>query len=254
MKPTILVAVGGLLLAGATAAQAQLEGFTANPTTNSADFEARVTELGGSVDKSINFESHPLGTLQPDFYSGIGVTLTANGDVNTVVNGAGPGQTNTSDGPLSSGEGTHPASNYLQDGNEVSSLTISFDTPTAGAGLFTIDYFNPSAYDNPLRIEAFDGPNGTGNSLGYFDSEHYNFQMNNMYFMGVIDPGARIRSVVFYDLSTNTGDSMGLDDIWFVSGVTPTPEKAVPSLGRYAQIGLVLLLLALASLALRRRA
>jgi hypothetical protein len=198
--------------------------------------------------------------LQSDFYTGsAGVTLTATGDVDNVMNGAGPGQSNTSSPPLSPGEGPHAPSNYLNDGTQISSLTISFDAPVFGAGLFTIDHFNPGG-DNPLTLEAFDGPNGTGNSLGIATSVAFNYQPNNLYFMGVTSDSGGIQSVVFTDVSTSTGDVIGLDDIWFATaGDVPPPQPPtvvapipVPATGPAAKIILLLSLLIFGALSLRR--
>lgn len=103
-----------------------------------------------------------------------------------------------------------------------------------------IDYFNPSQAYNPLRISAFDGANGTGNLLGSFDSVAYNFQNNFMYFMGLTSSDNNIRSLKFYDLSTNTGDNTGIDDIVF--GTTSTqviPEPASLSLLGLGLLGLI---------------
>lgn len=80
--------------------------YTANPETNSSDWEAKISQLGGTVNKNIDFEGHALGALQGDFYAVTdGVTLTASGDVDQVVNGAGPNDGNVDSPPLSPGEG-----------------------------------------------------------------------------------------------------------------------------------------------------
>jgi hypothetical protein len=195
-----------------------------SPTGNYSAWSSQIAILGSGV-QTIDFESHPLGALIPGFYPG--VTMTPSGDVNTVTSGAGPGQGNTSSTPLSSGEGAYPASNYLFDGGSPSSLTISFGSPVYGAGLFIIDYFNPAPGDNPLTLEAFTGPNGTGTSLGVVNSVAYNFQNNNMYFMGIVSTLGDIGSVVFTDVTSNTGDTTGIDNIAFSGdGVMPIPEPS----------------------------
>lgn len=94
------------------------------------------------------------------------------GEANSVVLGSGPGQFNTSSGPFSQGEGFHAVSHYLTDGVNPSSLTISFADSVLGVGLFTIDYFNPKG-TNPLTMEAFTGPQGTGTSLGVVTSASF---------------------------------------------------------------------------------
>lgn len=236
-------------------AQAQISDFTQNPTTNSVDFTTKITSLGGSV-TTLDFESHPVGALQGNFYTtSNGVTLTANGDVDLVENGAGPGQSNTSSPPLSVGEGPHAASNYLYDGPNVSSLTISFNAPVWGAGLFTIDHFNPGD-TNPLTIEAFDGPDGTGNSLGVVTSAPFNYQPNNLYFMGITSDAGDIRSIVFTDVNTQTGDTMGLDDILYAPAAPApappapsAPPEPVPTMSVY---GLLLMIIGLGFIGQRR--
>ena len=196
-----------------------------SPTGNRAAWNAAVLGLGGTVNSSINFDSHPVGVLQPGFYSG--VTLTPTGDSDTVVFGTGPGQGNTSSTPLSAGEGTHLASNFLSDGGNASSLMISFSSGVFGFGLHVIDYFNPSG-NNPLTLSVYDGVDGTGNLLGTMSSVAFNFQPNNMYFMGVTNNVANIRSVVFSDVNSVTGDTTGIDDLVYAESTTvPEPTSLV---------------------------
>ena len=204
-------------------------GFASSPNTNSLDWAAAAIAAGGTINTNVNFNTHPVGALVPNFYSGFdGVTLTPVGDVDTVQFGPGPGQSNIFTIPLSTGEGPHAPSNFLFDGGAPSSLTISFATPVLGAGLFVIDYFNPVG-DNPLTIEAFTGANGTGTSLGSFSSAAFNFQANNSYFMGVVSTNGDIGSLVFTDVNSNTGDTTGIDDISFavrdVVGQVPEPAS-----------------------------
>ena len=116
-------------------------------------------------------------------------------------------------------------------------MAISFDQAVFGVGLHVIDYFNPFG-DNPLTIEAFDGPNGTGTSLGLFSSVAFNFQNNNMYFLGVTSSENNIRSLVFTDVNSNTGDTTGIDDILFGVGVTQVPEPGTLALLGIALAGL----------------
>ena len=152
--------------------------------------------------------------------------LLASGDVNTVTSGAGPGQGNTFSGPLSSGEGLHASSQYLLDGGAASSLTINFATAVLGAGLFVIDYFNPTGGNNPLSLSAYTGVNGGGTLLGTFNSVALNFQRNHLYFMGITSSAADIQSVIFRDLSTATGDITGIDNIMIANGSASVPEAA----------------------------
>ena len=166
--------------------------------------------------------------------------MNSTGDSNTVTFGAGPGQGNTTSGPLSSGEGLHAASNYLFDGGNASSFTLLFSTPVYGAGLYVIDYFNPSG-NNPLTVEAFDVANM---SLGLYSSVAANFQRNNLYFMGVTSSAGDIAKLVFTDVNSNTGDTTGIDNVVFATGA----GNNVPEPGALALVGL-----ALAGLALTRR-
>jgi len=209
-----------------------------SPTGNYAAWSSQIVSLGSAV-QTIDFESHPAGTLVPGFYPG--VTLTPSGDVDTVTSGTGPGQGNDTSLPLSTGEGAHPSSNYLLDNGSPSTLPISFDSPVYGAGLFIIDYFNPSLGDNPLTLEAFTGPNGTGTSLGVVNSVAYNFQNNNMFFMGIVSTLGDIGSVVFTDVNSNTGDTTGIDNISYSgAGIARIPEPST-----FALLGAGISLLAL---------
>ena len=230
----VLLPVMAVLFAGASA-QAVIMGFVDNPTGNSVDWTNYVTGLGAVVNDNVDFEAHPLGPLQNDFYLvSDGVSFIPGGAIGNVMYGAGPGQANDTTPPTSNGEGVHPPSNYLQAGQGHSSLVISFDAPNYGAGLFIIDHFNPYG-TNPIVIEAWDGPDATGNLLGSFSSVAYNFQRNKMYFMGIASSEGDIRSVRL-DIAGELSDVVGLDDIRF----------AVPEPGALA-------LLALGGLLLRRR-
>jgi hypothetical protein len=210
-------------------ASAASTGFVSDPYNNSSNWLGSVS--GASV-STIDFENHPLGTLWSNFYPG--VTLSANGDVNTVKYGAGPAQGNTN--YAITGEGYHAASNYLYDDENASSLTISFDQPVLGAGLFVIDHFNPG-YTNWLTIEAFTGANGTGTSLGLYQSVQRNFQRNYKYFMGVTSSEANIRSLVFTDVNSETGDTTGIDDIMFATGDAPPVPEPMTMLGLTMAVG-----------------
>ena len=215
------------LTLGSMSANAALIGFVSNPTSNSVDWATEVASMGGAVNSNVNFDSMSTGVFDGSFYSGTdGVTFLTSGDVNTVAYGAGPGQSNTSTTPTSSGEGLHAPSNYLQDGASASSFTISFDTSVLAVGFDIIDYYNPYG-SNDLTIEAFTGQNALGTSLGSFTSESFNFQKNNEYFMGLLSTDNNIGSLVFSHQSNNMSDVKGLDNIVFAT-VSPTtvPEPA----------------------------
>ena len=216
------VVIASLLLIS-TSASAQVLTYGANgPTGNYAAFLATIGGFG-SGPTTIDFNSHPTGPLNPLFTPG--VTFTAVGDVNTVASGSGPADGNSGSTPLSSGEGLHAASNYLFDGGSASSLTISFANQVSGAGLFIIDYFNPTG-SNPLNFAAWTGANGTGTLLGAFSSVAYNFQNNNLYFMGITSAAGDIGSIVFTDVNSSTGDTTGIDDVTYAVNVQATPEPA----------------------------
>ena len=194
----------------ATGAFAGLTGYVDNPAGNSSDWTNAILGMGGVVNADIDFESHPLGPLDPNHYSGLGATLGQTGGYD-VRFGEGPAQGNHTTEPLHKGEGPHPASNFLFAG-DAGTFTISFDRPVLGIGLFTVDLFNPNGA-NDVSIEAYDGPNGTGNLLGSFSAADFNFQANNgnnMYFMGVTSDQGNLRSLVFVNPG-GAGDDLGID-------------------------------------------
>ena len=222
--------------------RAGVVGYVNNPTTNSSDFATGVAGLGGAINTNVNFDAMPTGTLTSNFYTASdGVTLTASATTNQVLFGAGPGQGNTFSPPLSPGEGPHPASNFLQaisPGGVPNNLTISFNTPVLGVGLFTVDYFGAAGFHNFFSIEAFTGQNGTGASLGSFTSDPFNFQMNNLYFMGLTSSAGDIGSLVFSRASDDTGDVVGIDNIEFATrAAVPEPSSLV--LGLIAGAGML---------------
>jgi hypothetical protein len=244
-----LAGAAAMLLAGGGPAAAQTVGFVANPTTNSSDWATAVGGLGGSINSNVTFDTHPLGGLNGAFYTASdGVTMATTGGTSSVKFGAGPAQLNTSTGPVSPGEGAHAASNYLEfDNTGPSTLTISFSEGVVGAGFFLVDLFNPGSQPagrNAVQIQAFDGVNGTGSSLGLFDAAQFNFQQNGLYFMGVTNSDAAIRSIRLIN-PAGSSDIIGVDNIRFAtrstSGVVPEP------------VSLALMLPGLAALTLLKR-
>jgi hypothetical protein len=163
-----------------------------------------------------------------------------------VTSGAGPGQGNDTSGPLSSGEGLHPASNYVGSGSGTGTFTISFSSPVLAVGLFTVDLFNPAeGSGDRVTIQIYDGPNGTGNSLGTFNAAVYNFQVNHQYFMGAGSPSSNIRSLVVNNPGYG-GDVFGIDNIEFSGGTSAPVPAASPlslliGLAALAATGLLLL-------------
>ncbi|MBU0995864.1 MAG: PEP-CTERM sorting domain-containing protein [Proteobacteria bacterium] len=232
MKKILAVLMMGLLILGvAGMADAALLGYVDSPSTNSTDWATAVTNSGGVINANVNFNSLSTGVLNGNFYQGTdGVTLTASGAFNGVAFGEGPAQGNVYSPILNSGEGLHSASNYLNGGSGEWQLTVSFDSVVSGFGLNTIDYFGASGGQESLTIEAFTGAGGTGTSLGSFSSFNQNYQMNHIYFMGLISDSNDIMSVVFTDFNGGTGDVIGVDDIVFAtsssSSPAPVPEPA----------------------------
>jgi hypothetical protein len=226
MKRCTLVFVSLAMLGSVCSAHGSVSFYVSNPTSNSTDWTIAVLGLGGVVNTNVNFDTHPVGTLNNTFYSvSDGVTISTTGSFNTVQFGAGPGQGNTFSPPLSPGEGLHAVSNYLFASATDSTLTISFDEGVFGAGLFVIDLFNPNSA-NSVSIEAFTGPDGTGTSLGSAVAPAYNFQPNHLLYLGAVSTAGDIGSLRLTDHGTSA-DEIGVDDIRFATGPAGTvPEPA----------------------------
>jgi hypothetical protein len=185
--------------------------FVGNPTSNSADWTNYVRGAGGAVVSHLDFETHPNGPLQNDFYlASDGVTLSQV-EWGTVQTGSGSAEGSNAE-PLSPGEGPLGSATYVTSGGPYQ-MTVSFDEPVMGAGFMFADYFNAQG-DNTNTIEAFSGPDGTGTSLGQFPAVALNFESNNLYFMGLADAANTIGSVVLSGPRLH-GDSVYLDKILF---------------------------------------
>jgi hypothetical protein len=198
--------------------------YVNNLTGNSVDFAAGVSSNGGGAITTLTFDTLTVGPLSPNAYSGLGITMNATNAFSTVTFGTGPGQGNTSTGPVSPGEGPHAASNYLGDGTATGTLTVSFASPVLAAGVFTIDLFNPGGAADTLTLSAYTGANGTGTLLGTGTAVGYNFQMNNLYFMGILSTAGDIGSVVVNQNGSASGDAIGLDNFEFAAaGTVPEP-------------------------------
>jgi hypothetical protein len=229
-----------LILAGSiAAASAGVITYANNPTRNSVDFTTEASSLGYSVASS-NFEGMS-GALNSNVFPGM--ALIGTGSFTTITVGEGPGQGNTYETPLSTGEGSHAAycssvapslaCAYLGDDNTTNgTLTVNFASPVLGAGLFTIDVFNPDLGDDIFSLSAWTGANGTGTLLGTATGVNYNFQPNNMYFLGVISTAGDIGSMVFSQNGAGSGDVIGLDGLEVVGGqpVSSTPEPGTAAL------------------------
>ncbi len=145
-RAPVMIVLAGLMLSAAGPAGAVIQGFVDNETANSIDWADAVDGMGAAIDSNVDFDAHPQGILQDDFYeTSDGVTLSATASIDIVTFGAGPGQSNTSFPPVSPGEGPHAASNFLRGEAQLGSLIISFDQPVLGVGLFVIDLFSPGS-------------------------------------------------------------------------------------------------------------
>jgi len=203
-----------LVLALAGGASAEVIGFIDNPQGNSADWRNKIAELGGTVNDDVNFDAHPTGAIINNFYADLGVIITGTGSISNVVNGEGPGEIGTRN-PRSSGEGRHPASNYVLAKNFPGTFMVTFDQPVIGTGMFLIDLFNPDGI-HPVKLEVFTGPFGTGDFLGSYNAAPFNFQKNFLYFMGVVSTDGDIGSIRITVTGDIFGDDkIGLDDVLF---------------------------------------
>lgn len=214
------------ILALGQQAQAATTAFANNPTGNSVDWSSYVQSHGGAVSTTLDFETHPLGALQSEFYAGQGVHMALAGsnitynavyDYRNDYNGTVYGY-----GPNSSGEGvaTESRAYSAYNPNGPWTLTLSFDQAVMGAGLFVIDLFNGLG-NRRTTLAAYDGLNGGGNLLATATAPDYNYQLYNKLFLGVASDTANIRSVVFTNPAPYAGDGIALDDIRVA---TPVPE------------------------------
>ncbi len=220
-KVFVLFSAFVFIVALGAQAGAVVTGFVDNPEGNSAEWESDVVALGGEVNTNVNFDSHPDGLLQNNFYSTAdGVTLNIMPSTSAVANGQGPGQGNSWATPASPGEGVHLASKYLMVEGGVISLNITFSAPVYGAGLYLIDYFDPWN-QAPLTISAY---TVDGSLLGSYNSVQYNFQTDKLYFMGISSSDGDIGSIVLSADTTATMDLIGIDDIRFAAA-EPAEEE-----------------------------
>lgn len=240
MSRSILFALALATLS--VSARAEVAAFANNPSGNSLDWAAYVLAHGGVDVTTLDFESHPLGALQPEFYAAEGVHMTLGGvgisynavqDYHNDYSGTVYGY-----GPNSAGEG--PASENRNFGaynpNGAWTLTLSFDQAVVGAGLYVIDLFNGLG-NRRTTLSAYDGTDGTGNLLVTATAPDFNFQLYNKLFLGVASDTASIRSVVFTNPYPYYGDGIALDDIRFAAAV-PEPETYALMLAGLGLVGL----------------
>lgn len=212
MRRFLILGIAFLLSASCFAASL---GFVDPNAINSTNWAAAVATQGGTIDNSLNFEAHSLGTVGS-------VTLSATGTY-LFETGAGPDQGNETS--LLPGEGIHPSSRYLRF-NSSGTLTLSFAMNVLGVGLQTVDLFT----DSSVTIAAYDAINASGNLIGsYTRVSGTNLQDNHIFFLGILDTTKSIRSVQF-TFTSGGGDQIGVDNIQFATGGAPVPEPATYAL------------------------
>ncbi len=240
MRSIVALAFGFVLATGV--AQAAVTGFVGNVGGNAADWGNYVAGTGQPVNTGIDFESHPIGTLDGSWYQGShGVTMNIVAPIDSGVADYTSVPTGSTNCPCSSGEGQMPFSRILFYRDQAT-LTVSFAMPVSGFGLYVGDHYDPFGTD-AVVLEAFSGANGTGASLGTFTLPSYNFQLGNQVFMGLASATREIGSVVLTDGFAASGDGVYLDNFQIAGLEIPEPTG----------IGAVLLGLAVPWLRGRRR-
>lgn len=228
-----LLLTTGLAL-GLGSAQAGGLAFDSHPASNSADWAAHLATLGAAPALSLDFETHPLGPLQQEHYAAQGVHMALQGtgfsfnavyDYRNDYTGTVSGY-----GPNSSAEGRAAESRAFSaySGSGAWTLTLDFDRPVLGAGLFVIDLFNGLG-NRTTTLAAYDGAHGSGNLLATASAPAYNYQLYNQLFLGVANDGpvASIRSVVFTNPLPYAGDGIALDNLRIAA---PVPEPGAAGL------------------------
>ncbi len=187
-----------------------IQAFYASPATNSADWTLAADALGARLCIA-DFAAHPVGPVVPDFYlSTMGFTMQLVGGVYGSVQDSAGAMSGSVVPPLSEGEGLRPYGRDIVVGGSSWTVTVDFAEPVGGFGTMTGDVFNPFN-DNAVTVKAFDGPSGTGRLLGQASALPYCFQLNWNYFLGLVDPKGRIRSVTI-SCPGLYGDGVFLED------------------------------------------
>jgi hypothetical protein len=239
--PALLLATTALGLAAP--AQAGGLAFDSHPNTNSVEWAAHLATLGAAPGLNIDFETHPLGPLQGEWYAAQGVHLALGGSgfsFNEVYdyrnNYVG---TVSGYGPNSTAEGVAPESRAFSaySANAAWTLTVTFDEAVLGAGLYVIDLFNGLG-NRTTTLAAYSGVNGTGTLLATASAPAYNYQLYNQLFLGVASDSAvaNIRSVVFTNPQPIYGDGIALDNLRIATTV-PEPGPAALLLAGLGALG-----------------
>ncbi len=204
---------------------AGITGFVSNPSSNSLDWFNAANAAGATINTDMNFDTHPTGSLQSGFYSGVTINYA---NIGSVEFGTGPAQANHD--YSQSGEGTHTPSYFIR-AYANSILTLTFDNAVMGAGLFTIDKWYGIDYGSEVIMTAYDSYD---NVLGTFDSINLNFQPNNLYFMGLMSDAQNITKLTIQFDGVGS-DIIGYDNVVYASaGCT----SAVPAPGALLLSGL----------------
>jgi PEP-CTERM motif len=211
-----------LVAAGTLGLHADIVGYVNNPTGNSVDFASGVASHGGGAITTLDFNSHPFGVLQSNFYTGVTLTFGSGASVNNGYDAT----VGATDPPLSNAEGLHDGSNHITPVGTRIRFVLNFDSPVMAAGFFVIDLHNPSGV-NPATFTAFEGPGGTGPAIGsIFNAAGFNFELNHQYFMGILSSTQNIQSIVF-TANGDGNDSIEIDDIKYARiGLAATPEPS----------------------------
>jgi hypothetical protein len=236
--------VGLLGVASAAAVHAGGLSFANNPGSNSVDWTAHVAAQGAAANLTLDFETHPIGALQSNWYAAQGITLSLAGtnltydqvyDYRNDYTGTIYGY-----GPNSAGEGPAAESRAFSAYSPAHAwtLTIDFAQPVFGAGLDVIDLFNGLG-NRRVTLQAFDGAGGTGQLLATATAPDFNYQLYNKLFLGVAnDAGApSIRSVVFTNPVPYAGDGIALDNIRVATSAVPEPQSMALVLAALATLG-----------------
>lgn len=173
---------------------------------NAAAFSSWAAGAGLSVDRSINFDSHPQGDLIPAWYSAShGVTITATGPYGIIEQGFGSASNGVGATPV--GEGYMPEPETYINTAFGTVVTVMFAQPVKGAGFMTADLFGPE------QILALDLLDAGGVPYARIVGTNTDFQFDILYFLGAADADGF--SGMRLTLPSPFGDSVYIPEIWF---------------------------------------